>query len=318
MASCSPRRNKEASFLRVALPRDGITWLPIRLAQTLGYFGEQNINVSFSDSAGKGIEALLGGSVDIATGALSSAIQVATEGREVSVFMILYTRPAVALGVAPAMAGKIKRVVDLRKHNVGIAAPGSPIHQQLNFVLFNNGVAPNEVSVVSIGTGPSSLAALERGKVDAAILVGSAISTFERRNPDALLLQDSRSADGARKMFGSDIFPTSSLMAQSSWLKANSGTARRFAASVLRAMGWMRTHTAEDVRAKMSESERLPDVQADLQAIRQAQRTLSPDGVIPDSAPDQMRKFIAVSSEKVRSADIDLAKVYTNEFVTVK
>ena len=256
--------------------------------------------------------------MDISAGALSSAIQVATEGRAVSVFMILYTRPAVVLAVAPAMAGKIKRVVDLRKHNVGIAGPGSPIHQQLNFVLFNNGVSPNEVSVVSIGTGPSSLAALERGKVDAAILVGSAIPTFERRNPDALLLQDSRSADGARKMFGSDTFPTSSLMAQNSWLKANPGTARRFAASVLKGMEWMRTHSAEDIRAKMSESERLPDVQADLQAIRQAQHTLSPDGVIPDSAPDQMRKFLEISSDKVRTAKIDLRTVYTNEFETAK
>ena len=68
----------------------------------------------------------------------------------------------------------------------------------------------------------------------------------------------------------------------------------------------------------MSESERLPDVEADLQAIRQAQQSLSPDGVIPDSSPALVRKYLAISSEKVRGANIDLTTVYTNEFVTVR
>ncbi len=185
-------------------------------------------------------------------------------------------------------------------------------------MLSKHHLSQDDVSVVSIGTGASSLSALERGKVDAAMLVGSALTTFERRNPGAVLLADSRTAEGTRKVFGSDTFPNTVILAQDSWLKANPDTARRFARSVLKAMGWMHTHSAEEVRAQMSESERMPDAEADLQAIRQAQQTLSPDGVMPDPAPELMRKFVAVSSEKVATANIELANIYTNEFVIGK
>jgi NitT/TauT family transport system substrate-binding protein len=108
------------------------------------------------------------------------------------------------------------------------------------------------------------------------------------------------------------------MLAQDSWLRANPDTARRFAKSVLKAMKWMGTHSAEEVRAQMPEATRMPDAEADLQAIRQAQQTLSPDGVTPDSAPHLMREFLAISSEKVRTANIDFTKVYTNEFVIDK
>jgi NitT/TauT family transport system substrate-binding protein len=320
LAGCHRSRSGEAREVRVALSRDGITWLPVRLANTLGYFEEKNLKVSTSDVSGlsKATEALLGGSVDIAAGGLSQAIQAAAEGRNVRAFELLYMRPVMAIAVAPSMTGKIKTIADLKKHAIGVASLGSPMQQELNYELATHGLSPEDVSVVSIGTGGSSLAAIEHNQVAAAVLVGSAITTFERRNPGAVFLVDSRTPEGARTMFGSEIFPNTALIAQDSWLKANPDTARAFASAVLKAMSWMRTHTAEEVRAKMSESERLPDVEADLQAIRQAQRSLSPDGVIPDSGPELVWRYIAISSERVRDANIDLRKVYTNEFVTVR
>ena len=306
--------------VRIALPRDGITWLPVRLAKTLGYFADQKLNVIISDVAGlsKGMEALLGGSVEVAAGGLTQTMQVAAEGRSVRTFVLLYTRPLMALAVAPNMTGKINDIAGLKKRNIGITSPGSTTHQQLNFLLVTHGLLPADVSIVSIGTGASSLSSLERGKVDAAILVGSAIGSFKNRNPNTVLLADSRSAEGSKAVFGSDSFPSTAVMAEDRWLKANPDTARRFAASVLKGMEWMRTHSAEDVRAKMPESDRMPDVEADLQGIRDVQKSLSPDGVMPDAGLDQVRKFVEISSDKVRAAKIDIRRVYTNEFVTAK
>jgi NitT/TauT family transport system substrate-binding protein len=320
LAGCQRSKSVEAREIRVALTRDGITWLPVRLANTLGYFGERNLKVSTSDVSGlsKAMEALLGGSVEIAAAGLDQVFQVAAEGRNVRSFVVLYTRPTMTIAVAPAMTGKITDISGLKKHPFGVSSPGSPTHEQLNYQLATHGLSADDVSVVSIGTGAASLAALEHGQVDAAVLVGSAITTYEGRNPGAVFIADSRTAEGSRKMFGAEIFPNAVLIAQDSWLKANPDSTRAFAGAVLKAMAWMRTHTAEDIRAKMSESERLPDVEADLQAIRQAQKTLSPDGVILDSGLEVVRKYVAISSEKVRGANIDLTKVSTNEFVTAR
>lgn len=216
------------------------------------------------------------------------------------------------------MRGKINDIAGLKKRNIGITSPGSSTHEQLNYLLFTHGLSPTDVSIVSVGTGASSLSALERGKVDAAILVGSAVGSFKSRNPNAVLLADTRSAEGAKAVFGSDLFPNTGVLAEDRWLKANPDTARRFAASVLKGMDWMRTHSAEDARAKMPESDRMPDAEADLQAIRDSQKALSADGVMPEGGPDRVRKFLEISSDRVRTAKIDLTSVYTNEFVTTK
>jgi len=304
----------------VALTRDGITWVPIHLAETLGYFSEQNLKISvlYTEGLSNSMETLLSSSVDVMGGSLMQTLPLAAEGQDVRSFLLLYSRPTMAIAVAPAMAGKITNVAQLKGHKVGVSATGSPLHMQLNFSLARSGLPPEDVFPVPIGTGAASLASLEIGRVDAAVLVGSAITTFEQKYPHAVFLSDSRTPEGARRMFGTDVFPSTSILARGSWLQENHDTAGRFAKAVLKAMVWMSTHSAEEVRTQMPEATRMPDVEADLQAIRQATLTLSPDGVTPDSAPQLMREFLAVWSEKIGKSNIDFTKIYTNEFVIDK
>jgi NitT/TauT family transport system substrate-binding protein len=80
-------------------------------------------------------------------------------------------------------------------------------------------------------------------------------------------------------------------------------------------MDWMRSHTAEEVRTQMSESLRQPDATADLDAIRTAQRTLSADGRMPSEGPELVRKVLAATNAKARSATLDLTRTYNNEFI---
>jgi NitT/TauT family transport system substrate-binding protein len=194
--------------------------------------------------------------------------------------------------------------------------PGSIPHQFANFLLVSNGLTPDDVSAISVGTGAASIAALEHGSADAAVLVGAAIPVYERKYPGAPILADTRTPEGARQALGGAIFPGAALMAQDQWLQANAGVAGGVARAVKRGMQWMSSHSAEELRAQIPESLRMPDGEADLQAIRAAQHVLSRDGVTPADAPESVRKFVAVSSEQVRTAQIDLSKIYTNEFVS--
>ena len=302
--------------VRIAIHGDPITFLPFHIAQDLGYYRQEGLAVTMSEVPGgsKAMQALLGRSVDVAVASVSDAIQLAAEGRDVRCFLILYTRPTIALAVAPAMSARIRAIRDLKGRPVGVSAPGSASHQVLNFLLASNGLSPEDVSAVSVGMAGTSLAALEYGKVDAAILLSSAIPTFEGRHPGQLFLADTRTPDGARRVFGSEMFPNLSLIAQENWLQHNGDTARRLARAVKRAMLWMRDHPAEQVREMMTKRTGRPDSDTDLQAIRQAQQTMSPDGVVPATAIEIVEKFVADSNEKVRTAHIDVSKIYTNEF----
>jgi uncharacterized protein YdaU (DUF1376 family) len=64
----------------------------------------------------------------------------------------------------------------------------------------------------------------------------------------------------------------------------------------------------------MNPNQRTADVEADLQAIRDYAATVSSEGIMPADAPAAMRKVLAVSLDRVRAADIDLAQTYTNDF----
>jgi NitT/TauT family transport system substrate-binding protein len=306
-----------APEIRVALPNDWITWLPVEIAESRGFFAQEAVRVSIAETngLGKGMEALLGGSVDITAGTLSQAIQLATAGREVRCFITLYTRAPIALAVAPAMMGTIRSVRDLRGHRVGVASPGSASHQFLQFVLVSHDLATQDVDAIALGTGPPSVAALEHGTVDAGILLGAAIPTFERLHADTRFLLDTRTAQGAQQVFGSPLFPNACLIAQNEWLTTHADAARRVVRAVRQAMAWMRAHTPEEIRAAMPETSHIPDASAELLAIRQAQQTLSPDGVMSAESAERIRQYVATFTDRARVAPIPLARIYSNDYI---
>jgi sulfonate transport system substrate-binding protein len=305
--------------VRMAIHREPIAFLPMRAAQTLGYYQAEGIAVDTSEVAGgaKAIEALLGGSVDVAAASMSDALQLAAEGRDVRGFLLLYTRPAAALAVAPGLGRTIRTIGDLKGRTVGVSAPGSWSHQFLNFLLVTNGLSPEDVSTVSVGMSASSVAALEHGKVDAAVLLASAITAFEERHTSSTFMVDSRTLAGARQVFGSEMFPSLGLLAQDSWLRANPDTAQRLVRALKRGMRWVRDHPAEQVRDMIPDAARMT-AKADLQTIQQMQQGISTDGLMPAGSAELLEKFVALSNPKVRAAHIDSARIYTNDFASVR
>ncbi len=307
-----------AREVRIALSRDAITWLPVHLAQSLGYIEQEGLTLAVSDVAGmsRGAEALLGGSVDVTGGNLIVALQLTAEGRAVQSFVMLSSRPNLAI-VATRASG-IRTVADLKGRRVGITSPGSPTQLLLNYVLVSHGLSPDDITTVPIGASATSVAALEHGRVEAASMVGAAITTMQKRYPDLTVLADFRTAEGAAALFGSPTFPSSSLLAETRWLKANTDTARRLVRTITKAMAWIREHSAEDVLAQMPEAIRMADPDADVESIRFTQLALSEDGVMPVDGPEIARRVLAASNEKVRAGAFDLSAIYTNEFTATR
>jgi NitT/TauT family transport system substrate-binding protein len=305
--------------VRIAIHRDPIAFLPVRVAQTLGYYQAEGIAVAMSEVAGgaKALEALLGGSVDVAAASMSDAVQLAAEGRDVRGFLVLYTRPSAALAVTPALSGTIRTIRDLKGRTVGVSTPGSSTHQFLNFLLVRNGLSPADVSTVSVGMSATSVAALEHGTVDAAVLLGSAVTAFEERHPEIPFIVETRTQAGARQVFGSEMFPSLSMVAQDRWLRANPEIAQKLVRAMKRGMRWVRDRPAEQVRSMIPDAARMTE-KADLQAIHRMQQGISTDGLMPAGSAELVEQFVAVSNPKVRAAHIDTAKIYTNEFASAR
>lgn len=315
---CGTHTSREqVSTVKIAVVAGGMPYLPIYLAHELRYDAEHGIQIEIDDVPGgaKALQALFGGSVDVAAGSYEFAIQMALEGRDLQSFLIIAQRTSYALAVSPASRRKIRQLSDLDGAVVGISAPGSGTHNFLQFLLLRNHIPLNRVRVTGVGVGPSAVAAFERGMVDAAVITGTAFAAARRRFPGVKVLTESITSDGMKSVYGSEIYVSHGLLAPSKWLRKHRETAAKVAESVKQATDWMRVHTPEEVRAHMPARFRSSETEDDLEAIRAAQSILSVDGLITPEQAEFVRNAMSVVMEKVRNTPIELSRTYTNEFV---
>ncbi len=309
VSACGSRRGAE---IRLAVQPPATNNYPSHLAQWLGFYKQEGLDVTISQIAGasKVLEALVGSSADVASGVYEQTIQMAAEGRGIVSFISLLRSPNFAV-IAPV--GEVKTLADLRGKTVGVSSVGSPSQFYLNYLLTGAGVPPGEVGTAGIGQGATAVAAVERRQVAAAVVFGSAITVAQARG--AIILADSRTPAGLRAIFGVDDYPASSLLARVEWLHANPDLARRMTRAILRTLAWIREHSAEEILAKIPPESRVGEAAAEIEAIRLAKPMYSTDGRIRPESAEAVRRVLAGSLAKVRDARIDLSRTYSNEFL---
>ncbi len=319
LSGCGSKPAGQLTPVRLATTQGSYMYFPVYLAESLGFWREEGLAVTILELQGnsKSMEALLSGSVDVVAGYYEQAIQMASEGREVRSFVLMQQSPGLVLAASPASGKKIGKIEDLKGAIVGVSAPGSTTHFLLKFLLAQHGLSPESVSTVGISAGAAQVLAMERGKVDACILSRSYFM-LRKRLPGLKLLADVTTMEGVKQVFGVDAYPASALLADAAWLDRNQETATRMARATLRAMRWMREHSPQEVLDRFPEGLRMEDAEVDRKSIEVVIATLSPNGTISAEEAAVVKKVLAISMEKVRNANIDLSRTYTNQFVTAK
>ncbi len=317
LAGCA---NKSANpKVRIAMIGAGLQTLhmPIALAETLGFYHAEGLDVTIENlpSNSKTVQALIGGSVDVAGIHHMQTIQMAAEGQSLRTFFLLSQRSSAVLVVAPSAQEKLRRVEDLKGAVIGVPSPGSPTHLIMNYFLMSHGVPTTEISAVAIGVAASAVAAVESGRVDAAVLSNGDHFRLLERHPTLRILMDTSTVEGMRGVYGTDTLPVGTLAAKPEWLARNPDTARRLTRALARANQWIATHSAEEIREKLPDNLRSPDQAADLVILRWSIPTFTPDGRMPPGAPESMKKMLDATVENVRHAKIDLASTWTNDFL---
>jgi NitT/TauT family transport system substrate-binding protein len=294
-----------------------MVYLPTTLAGELGFYKEAGLDVDLLDFQGgaKALEALVGGSVDVVSGFYDHTIQMAAEGREYVAFVSMLRFPGLVLATSPQAAGKIRAISDLEGHLAGVTSAGSSSQMFLTFLLTRQQVDPNSVSVISIGSAATAIAAIERGKVDAGWMADPSFTLVKRRNPGVRVLADLRDRAGVEAAFGTAMYPGAVLYAPGAWMRANQETSRRLARSIVRTLEWMHAHTAEEIAARTPKALRGEDDTLYVEALKSSMPMFSTDGVMTAEGAAAVRTLLAGSMEKVRTAAIDLSKTFTNELI---
>jgi NitT/TauT family transport system substrate-binding protein len=305
----------EKPDLHIAAASTGITYLPMLVAKTRGYFQDEGLDVTIAAFSGgsKTLEALLGGSSDMVAGAYSNTITMATKGQHLVVVAAQVICPGWIFGVSQKRQAEVKSPKDLKGMRIGVSAPGSSTHMAVNYILHKAGLQSSDVSIIGVGQAAGAVAAVRAGQFDA-LIVNDPSATILVKDGSLKPLENMRTADGNIKVFGSD-YPESSLFATQDFVNKNPKTVQAVANAIVRAEKWIAKATPEQVADNVP-PEFLGDNKAlYAEAFTNSRRCIAQNGEITAKGAQTVRDVLAAFDPTVASAKIDLASTYDNRFV---
>ncbi len=317
LAGCAtpPNTNK----VRIANVGAGLQTysMPITLADTLGFYKAEGLDVVLENlpNTTKAVQALVGGSADVAGIIYQQTLQMVAEGQRLRAFFIMNNKDSKVLIVAPAAQARIRRLEDLKGALVGVSAPGTTTHLWMASYLASRGLPASSYSLVSIGTSAQAIAALESGRIHAAGLAGGDHFRLLHRHPGLLVLADTSTPAGMRESYGSNGFAGGTLSASVDWLAANPDTARRLTRALLRTHQWIASHSPEEILAKLPPGLHSADPAADVQILRWSLDAYTPDGALPPGAHHAMQQIVDANLQNVHASRIDQSSVWTGEYL---
>jgi NitT/TauT family transport system substrate-binding protein len=290
-------------------------YLPLTIAEQLGYFKTEGLDVTIVDFAGgaRALQAVVGGSADVVSGAFEHTVNMQFKGQPMRAFVLQGRAPMIVLGVNPKTMAGFKTVADLKGKKVGVTAPGSSTNVMVNFILAKAGLKPADVSIIGVGAGQGAVAAMRSGQIDAISNLDPVI-TLLARSGDLKTVSDTRIVSESDKVFGGPM-PAGCLYAPQPFIDKNPATTQALTNAMVRASKWIQAAGPSEVIKTVPESYLLGDRAVYIDAFLAAKGALSPDGMIPDAGPETAFRALASIDPELAKAKLDLKAVYTNDFV---
>ena len=122
--------------------KSAVYYLPLSVAERLGYFKDAGLDVEISDvaSGGRALQSIVGGSAEIGIGNFDHTIQMQAKGQPV-VALLQYGRyPGFVLAMMAGKADRYKSPTDLKGLKIGVTSPGSSTHFMAAYMLVRSGL----------------------------------------------------------------------------------------------------------------------------------------------------------------------------------
>ena len=117
-------------------------YLPLTIAERKGFFKEEGLEVEINDFGGgaRSLQSLIGGSVDVVTGAYEHTIRMQAKGQDIRAVIELGRFPAIVRrGAQGARPAQIKSAADFKGAKIGVTAPGSSTALTAQYAMVEGG-----------------------------------------------------------------------------------------------------------------------------------------------------------------------------------
>lgn len=291
-------------------------YLPLTLAERLGYFKDEGLQVEILDFPGgaRSLQALMGGSVDVVSGGFDHTIMMQGRGQAITAFVLQGETPAISLGVSKALSAKWQGLQSLKGMKVGVTAPGSSTHMFVNSLLARGGLARDDVAIIGVGSGPGAVASMQAGRLDAIANIEPAITLLERSGAIDVKVE-TVSEQGAKALYGAAL-PSGCLYTRPAFIDRHPKTVQALTNAMVRALKWLDDTTPEQVASTIPADFLLGDRALYLAAFAKQRPGYSKTGRFAHERVQAMHAALAGFEPVLQSQRrIDLHAVYTNRFV---
>jgi NitT/TauT family transport system substrate-binding protein len=295
--------------------QSALYYLPLTVTERLGYFKNEGLAVEISDLAGgaKALQALMGGSADVVTGAFDHTIQMQAKNQHITAVVQLGRFPGFVLALVGPKAASYKSPADLRGMKIGVTAPGSSTHFMVLHMMAKAGLKPDDASFIGVGAGSTAVAAAKRGEIDALVSVDPVINLLDSEKL-IRIAADTRTMEGTLNVYGG-LYPAAVLYLPPSYAQNNPKTVQSLTNAFVRGLRWITRNTAVEIAKVMPPEYALGNMDLFVKSIRSSVPMYSPDGRFSIQSAETALKVLREFDTSVRDAKIDLAATYTETFV---
>ncbi|MBV7483417.1 ABC transporter substrate-binding protein [Bordetella sp. BOR01] len=274
--------------------------LPIVVAIDQGLFKAENIDVETVNFRGGGVavQALVGGSVDLAAFATDHVLRLSNRGVQAR-YLVGIDRYITHILVVPSNKD-YKSLADLRGGKIVVSAPGSYSDNVLRWTIKGLGLDPDkDFTIIGTGGGAAGRAGLDSGQVDAIMSTTPDFINDELESPGKYrILYDWRKIPHSGQ----------AVVAKKDWIDDHPEAAKGIARAVLKAEQIIQTDPAAVERGVRTLFPERSDVFVK-QFAAVAPNIISPDGRISESGFLKMVEIlrsVEPDLEPIDQADVDL------------
>src|SRR5207302_1142287 len=141
-----------------------------------------------------------------------------------------------------------------------------------------DGVKPDEVSIIGVGTGLSAVAAMKNGEIDAIVNLDPVMTKLDQ-DGDIVILADSRTDEGNMKLFGGNN-PAAVVYLKTDFISKNPVTVQHLVNAFYKATKWLEKATPEDIVKTVPEEYFLGDKALYLSAFKASKPMYSTTGIL--------------------------------------
>lgn len=291
-------------------------YLPLSVAERKGYFKDEGLDVEIPDFAGgaKALQALVGGSADMVSGAYEHTINMAAKKQPIKAVVLQAKFSSIVLLLPKDRAAKYKGPADLKGLKVGVTAPGSSTNMFVNNILAKGGLKPTDISVVGVGAGSGAVAAMEKGEIDALSNLDPVITQLESTGK-FVPVADSRTEKGMQEIYGGD-YHASVIYITDEYIRKYPNTVQAVVNAMVRANRWVAKATPQEIVDLMPDAYKGGNPSLYKQGLLKNMIGYSEDGQMSMKAAQNVYKVLKQFEPSVIKAgdSIRLDQTFDNSF----